>query len=97
MSEAVSSFFQATTILISIASVIILTALIFSLYGGSIRFTVPMLFATAFIPMFGIGGLSGIPLALAPANLTLHHTYYVIGHSHYLSRRDDLCDFRRHL
>ena len=84
MGEVVSSFFQATTTLISIPSVIILTAFIFSLHGGSIRFTVPMLFATAFMPMFGMGGLTGIPLAFAPANLALHDTYYVIGHFHYI-------------
>jgi hypothetical protein len=38
-------------------SVIVLTSLLLSLYGGSIRFTTPMLFALAFLPMFGIGGL----------------------------------------
>jgi len=43
-----------------------------------------MLFATAFMPMFGIGGLTGIPLALAPADLYLHDTYYLIAHFHYL-------------
>ena len=43
-----------------------------------------MLFATAFMPMFGMGGLTGIPLAFAPANLALHDTYYVIGHFHYI-------------
>jgi cytochrome c oxidase subunit I len=84
MGRWVSSFFQITTTLISIPSVIILSALILSLYKGSIRFTVPMLFATAFMPMFGIGGITGIPLALAPADLYLHDTYYVIAHFHYI-------------
>src|SRR6267378_4183464 len=54
------------------------------LTGGSIRFTVPMLFATAFLPMFGIGGLTGIPLAFNSADLYLHDTYYVIAHFHYI-------------
>ncbi|HWY41722.1 MAG TPA: cbb3-type cytochrome c oxidase subunit I [Chthoniobacterales bacterium] len=84
MGEAVSSFFQTTTILISIPSVIILSDLFLSLRRGSIRFPAPMLFATAFMPMFGIGGLTGIPLALAPADLYLHDTYYLIAHFHYL-------------
>jgi cytochrome c oxidase subunit 1 len=84
MGETVSSFFQTTTILISIPSVIILSDLFLSLRRGSIRFPVPMLFATAFMPMFGIGGLTGIPLALAPADLYLHDTYYLIAHFHYL-------------
>ncbi len=84
MGTTISTFFQTTTMIISIPSVIILTALIISLYGASIRFTVPMLFALAFLPMFGIGGLTGLPLGLAPPDIHLHDTYYVIGHFHYV-------------
>lgn len=84
MGAKVSAFFQTTTVIISIPSVILLTALMISLWGGSIRFTVPMMFATAFIPMFGIGGLTGIPLAFSAIDLYLHDTYYVIGHFHYV-------------
>ena len=84
MGTAVSAFFQTTTLLISIPSVIILSAFFISLWGGSIRFTVPMLFATAFLPMFGIGGLTGIPLAFNSADLYLHDTYYIIAHFHYI-------------
>jgi cytochrome c oxidase subunit 1 len=70
--------------IISIPSVIVLTALILSLWGASIRFTTPMLFALAFLPMFGIGGLTGLPLGLAAADIHLHDTNYVIGHFHYV-------------
>src|SRR5438105_1227910 len=84
MGSAVSAFFQTTTLIISIPSVIILSAFFISLWGGSIRFNVPMLFATAFLPMFGIGGLTGIPLAFNSADLYLHDTYYVIAHFHYI-------------
>jgi cytochrome c oxidase subunit 1 len=84
MGTAISSFFQTTTMLISIPSIVILTAMILSLWGGSIRFTVPMLFALAFLPMFGIGGLTGLPLGLATSDIQLHDTYYVIGHFHYV-------------
>ena len=70
--------------IISIPSVIILSSLILSLYGGSIRFTTPMLFALAFLPMFGIGGLTGLPLGLAATDIPLHDTNYVVGHFHYL-------------
>ncbi len=84
MGSTVSAFFQTTTVLISIPSVIILSAFFISLWGGSIRFNVPMLFATAFLPMFGIGGLTGIPLAFNSADLYLHDTYYVIAHFHYI-------------
>ncbi len=84
MGAKVAAFFQATTIMISVPSVILLTCLMISLWGGSIRFTVPMLFATAFLPMFGIGGLTGIPLAFNTTDLYLHDTYYIIGHFHYI-------------
>ncbi len=84
MGTAVSAFFQTTTLLISIPSVIILSAFFISLWGGSIRFNVPMLFTIAFLPMFGIGGLTGIPLAFNSADLYLHDTYYVIAHFHYI-------------
>ena len=84
MGTTMSSFFQTTTMIISIPSVVILSAMFLSLYGASMRFTTPMLFALAFIPMFGIGGLTGLPLGLAPPDIHLHDTYYVIGHFHYV-------------
>ncbi len=84
MGTMMSTFFQITTVLISIPSVILLTCLMITLWGGSIRFNAQMLFATAFLPMFGIGGLTGLPLAFNFIDLFLHDTYYVIGHFHYV-------------
>jgi cytochrome c oxidase subunit I len=84
MGTTISAFFQTTTMIISIPSVIILSALFLSLYGGSIRFNTPMLFALAFLPQFGIGGLTGLPLGLTASDIPLHDTYYVIGHFHYV-------------
>lgn len=84
MGTTMSAFFQITTMIISIPSVIILTALVLSLWGGSIRFNTPMLFAIAFLPMFGMGGLTGLPLGLAASDIHFHDTYYVIGHFHYV-------------
>ncbi len=84
MGQKISVFFQTTTVIISIPSVIILTAMFISLWGGSIRFNVPMMFALAFLPMFGIGGLTGLPLAFSAIDLYLHDTYYIIAHFHYI-------------
>src|SRR5437773_1833499 len=84
MGTKISTFFQTTTMIISIPSVIILTCLFISLWGGSIRFNTPMLFALAFLPMFGIGGLTGLPLGFNFSDLHLHDTYYVIAHFHYV-------------
>jgi cytochrome c oxidase subunit 1 len=84
MGTTMAAFFQTTTMIISIPSIIILTAFFLSLWGGSIRFTTPMLFALAFLPMFGIGGLTGLPLGLSATDIPLHDTYYVIGHFHYV-------------
>ena len=84
MGTTLSAFFATTTMIISIPSVVILTALLISLHQASIRFTVPMLFALAFLPMFAIGGLTGLPLGLPASDIHLHDTYYVIGHFHYV-------------
>ena len=84
MGTKIATFFQTTTMIISIPSVIILTCFFISLWGGSIRFPVPMLFALAFLPMFGIGGLTGLPIGFNFTDLHLHDTYYVIAHFHYV-------------
>ncbi len=84
MGQTMSTFFQITTMIISVPSVVILSGLFITLWGGKIRFNTPMLFALAFLPMFGIGGLTGLPLGLAPSDIPLHDTYYVIGHFHYV-------------
>ncbi|HEV2209669.1 MAG TPA: cbb3-type cytochrome c oxidase subunit I [Verrucomicrobiae bacterium] len=84
MGTTIATFFQTTTMIISIPSVIILTCLFISLWGGSIRFNTPMLFVMAFLPMFGIGGLTGLPLGFSYSDIHLHDTYYVIAHFHYI-------------
>ena len=84
MGNKVATFFQTTTMIISIPSVIILTCLFMSLWKGSIRFTTASLFALAFLPMFGIGGLTGLPLGFSFTDIHLHDSYYVIAHFHYV-------------
>ncbi|MBX3745835.1 MAG: cbb3-type cytochrome c oxidase subunit I [Verrucomicrobiae bacterium] len=84
MGTKISTFFQTTTMIISIPSVIILTCLFLSLWGASIRFNTAMLFTLAFLPMFGIGGLTGLPLGFSFTDVHLHDSYYVIAHFHYV-------------
>ena len=84
MGQTMSMFFSVTTMIISIPSVVILSCLFISLWGGSIRFNTPMLFALSFLPMFGLGGLTGLPLGLPLSDIALHDTYYVISHFHYV-------------
>ena len=80
MSAKVATFFQTTTMIISIPSVILLTCLFMTLWKGSIRFNPASMFALAFLPMFGIGGLTGLPLGFSFTDLHLHDSYYVIAH-----------------
>ena len=84
MGTKISTIFQTTTMAVSIPSVIILTCFLMSLWGGSIRFNTAMLFALAFLPMFAIGGLSGLPLGLSFTDVHLHDTFYLIAYFHYI-------------
>ena len=84
MGPEMAAFFQVTTMIVSIPSVVVGTSLLLTLWGGSIRFTPPMLFALAFLPLFALGGLTGLPLGMAASDVHLHDTVYVVGHFHLL-------------
>jgi len=75
--------FSITTILISVPFALIVFATIATLWGGSISFETPMLFALGTLGVFLIGGLTGIFNGSAPADIYLHDTYFVVGHFHY--------------
>ena len=84
MGTVMSDVFQVTTLLVSVPSVIVVGCLVLSLWGHRLRWSPALLFAVAFLPMFGIGGLTGLPLGLAASDVSLHDTYYVVGHFHYI-------------
>jgi len=75
--------FTITTLLISIPIAEMLFVYIATLYGGSIQFTTPMLWALAFIGEFLIGGVTGIFLGASGADIYFHDTYFVLAHFHY--------------
>jgi cytochrome c oxidase subunit 1 len=78
-----ANVFTATTVLISIPIAEMMFVYVATLYGGSIRLTVPMLWALAFIAEFIIGGVTGIFLGSSGSDIYFHDTYFVLAHFHY--------------
>ncbi|GAA0680235.1 cytochrome c oxidase subunit I [Natronoarchaeum mannanilyticum] len=84
MDPRLEAAFMAVTLSIAIPSAVKTFNWITTLWQGSIKLTAPMLFCIGFISNFIIGGVTGVFLAAIPVNQTLHETYYVVGHFHYI-------------
>jgi cytochrome c oxidase subunit I len=84
MTSVGNTFFAASTFLVGVPTGIKIFNWLATMYGGKIRFEMPMIFCLAFLFQFLIAGLTGVMLAVAPFNWQLTDSYFVVAHFHYV-------------
>jgi cytochrome o ubiquinol oxidase subunit 1 len=78
----VNAFFGVTTMIIAVPTGVKIFNWLFTMWGGRVRFEVPMLWALAFMVTFVIGGMTGVLLAVPPADFVLHNSLFLVAHFH---------------